>query len=50
MRNKRPSNPIDEKRMSQQKTKDKEKRKGNERKKKVCWTHTKALMMKPLVL
>lgn len=34
MRNKRPSNPIDEKKMSQQKTKAKEKRKGNERKKK----------------
>jgi hypothetical protein len=34
VRNKRPSNPIDEKKMSQQKTKAKEKRKGNERKKK----------------
>lgn len=38
--------------MSQQKTKAKEKKEKEmkERKKKGCWTHTKALMMKPLVL
>lgn len=37
--------------MSQQKTKAKEKKeKEMKEKKKGCWTHTKALMMKPLVL
>ena len=36
--------------MSQQKTKAKEKKGKEMKEKKRCWTHTKALMMKPLVL